>query len=148
MDDWRNAIAKELTVLKGAINLTIDGAWFVQDQKANNGMSNDAQKCDELICGMKSIVQTLSDYVRLYLCNYMHEYLKLQLMYNHCGCESSTCDYDPDAVVLPERNTQESLSDAAIQLFIPYAKILTGGNTLDCKAAFPDSPDCGQQKQS
>jgi len=64
MDNWRTAIAEELSVLKGAINLTIDGAWFVQDQKANNGMNNDAQKCDELICGMKSIVQTLSDYVR------------------------------------------------------------------------------------
>ena len=75
MDDWRNAIAKELSILKGAINLTIDGAWSVQDQKANIGMSNDAQKCDELICGMKSIVQTLSDYVRFYyLFVQLHKY--------------------------------------------------------------------------
>jgi len=72
------------------------------------------------------------------------KYFKLQLMYNHCGCAGSTCDYDPDAVVLPERNEQKSLSDAALQLFIPYARILTGVNTLNCKADDPDSPNCGQ----
>lgn len=63
-------------------------------------------------------------------------------MYHHCGCSTNTdCNYDPDTVVLPERNEQTTLSDAAIQLLVPYARIKTGVNALDCIAAPECNPD-------
>jgi len=66
-DELRNMLNEELPTLRGAINWVKTCGCCPEEYKANIGMDscNFAKTCDDLICNMTSMVQSVSDYVRL-----------------------------------------------------------------------------------
>ena len=69
-DELRNMLNEELPTLRGVINWVKTCGCCPEEYKANIGMDNCnfAKTCDDLICNMTSMIQSVSDYVRL--CHY------------------------------------------------------------------------------
>jgi len=67
-DELRNMLNDELPTLRGAIKHTKSCGCCVEEHKTNIGMDNcdHSMICDDLICNMTSMAQSITDYVRLY----------------------------------------------------------------------------------